>query len=103
MSRDEVLRSTQRTLEMEEVPAGKWTRMIQRTIAGLVILGLAVFAASVGWSQWIVLGLGIFAAHIWSGQVVSRSLLAFGRALGELAEPLAKIRAAWKDRNGGSP
>lgn len=94
---------TQRTLEMQEVPPGKWTRMLQRTVAGLVILGLAVFAATMGWSQWIVLGLGIFAAHIWSGQVVSRSLLAFGRALGELAEPLAKIRRAWRDRNGDAP
>lgn len=68
--------------KLAEIPAGKWTRKIQRTVAGLVFVALAVWGAKADWHEYLVIGLAVLGATTWAGEIVLHPLklvLALGK------------------------
>lgn len=94
------MRQLKQHLDLGKVPPGKWTRMLQRTVAGLMFFGLGVFGARAGWSQWIVLVCGTFAAHIWSGQVVNNALRELAATATHIAPAIRGLIRAIRGKNG---
>ena len=80
----------QKALNLEEVPSGKWSLMVQRTVLGVLFVGLGLAGAVLwNWGVMYVIGMCLFGASLWSTQIVTHAMMA-------LATPLRELRRAFK-------
>ena len=77
----------QRAVKLEAVPAERFSVMLQRTVLGVLLVGLGVYLCvdSEGMTLYIGVGLVLLGATVWSTQVVTGALKA-------LVEPLKALK-----------
>lgn len=69
--------TTQRALNLHTVPPEKWPQMLQRTITGLLFVGLGLASAFfLDWGKWPSIGLVVLGSTVWSTQMVKGALMA---------------------------
>lgn len=67
----------QRAVGLHAVPAEKWPQMLQRTITGLIFVGLGLASAFfLDWGKWPSIGLVVLGSTVWSTQLVKGALMA---------------------------
>lgn len=68
----------QRAVKLEQVPAERFSVMLQRTVLGLLFVGLGVYLTigAEGMKLYVGVGLVLVGATTWSGQVVTGALRA---------------------------
>lgn len=89
MTRDALKTGIQKAVKLEAVPQERFSQMLQRTVLGLLFVGLGLYlvVGAEGMKLYVGVGLVIVGATTWSGQVVTGALKA-------LADPFKAFREA---------
>jgi hypothetical protein len=90
---EKIQTSIQRAVKLEEVPAERFSVMVQKTILGALLAGLGIYLIvphSEGMKLYIGVGLVILGCTVWSGQLVTGALKA-------LVGPLKALKGSHAD------
>lgn len=91
-AKEKIETTIQRAVKLEQVPAERFGVMLQRTILGLLLVGVGVGGLAVwGMNHYLAAGFILLGATTWSTQLVTQSLKA-------LVGPLKALRGV-KDGN----
>ena len=91
MTKDQVRTGVQQAIKLAAVPSERWHVMVQRTVLGILFVGLGIYLVIGAEGVKLYLGIGcvLIGATTWSGQIVTGTLRA-------LLEPFKAYRRAIK-------
>ena len=73
--RDKVETVVARAVKLEQVPSERFSVMLQRTILGLLLVGIGVVGLlAMEMNHYLAVGLVLLGATVWSGQIVTGAI-----------------------------